>query len=222
MAATNSRDTRKHLQQRFRNKNRDGAGMLIAYEDANGANRDIQGDAEAPWVKNPPFTEDPQKWLAPTLLPSVAVASTPYITLQPINVKQYRALAVYLTYLIPEAAGPPAGIGQLSLVPEMLAIDPNLGQAQWYTMSLVDLAFSVVSGALNPPFDNLVFASSNFFPQELRWPDTAVGPVTADLTLRTRLFFDVTNAEAFRLSAIELNASSPNENTLSVAYSRSQ
>ena len=220
MASSNTRETRKALQQRYRDR-RGASGIISAYEDQSGFPRDTSGDEEGPWVKAPPFTEDPQRWIEPFLLPS-ADAGAAYVTLPPVDVKQYRFLAVYITYTIPVAGAPPPpqGVGQLSLVPEMRSLG-DANQEAWYTTSMVDLAFTPTT--LNPPFSPIPFASRTFFPSELRWPAAAVGPVAVTpLTMRTRLLFDVSDAEAFRLNVQELNEDSNLENTFSALYARSQ
>lgn len=219
MSASNTREIRKELEQRWRGRTGEASGFRSAYEDQGGAPRDVQGDEEAPWHKAPPFTEDPQIWLRPT-----ALASNAYLTLEGIDTKQYRLLAIYVTYLIPQAQVPPAGVGQLSIVPEMRSIDPLTRDTQWYTLSMVDLAF-VTTNTLVTPFAAITpggFATQNFFPTEFRWPAAPLGPVGAATTLRTRLIFDVSDAEAFRLNLAEVNAGSAGENSASLAYARSQ
>ena len=218
MAASNSRETRKEMQQRFLDR-RSGSGMQMGYEDAAGTPIDVSGDGEAPHFKVPPFTEDPQLWQEP-----VAIPAANYLALQEIDTKQYRLLALYLTYTIPPvgAPAPPEGVGQLSLVPEVRSLDAVTRQLQWYTMSLVDLDFTAVT--LSAPFAPLVlgFASRDFLPSEFRWPVAAIGPVAVETVLRTRLLFDVSDVEAIRFSVSELNADSDLQNTFAAMYARSQ
>jgi len=218
MAASNTRETRKELQQRFAER-RSGSGTPMGYEDEAGTPLDVVGDAEAPFFKTPPFTEDPQLWQEPVLVPNAA-----YLTLPEIDTKQYRLRALYITYTIPAVGGPPPpeGVGQLSIVPEVRSLDAVTWQLQWYTLAMVDLAPTYTT--LAAPFAPLVagFASRDFAPSEFRWPPAPIGPVAVETTLRTRLLFDVSDTEAIRFSVNEINADSDLQNTFAAMYARSQ
>lgn len=214
MGASNITETRRELDQRFRDKSRDGSGLIVAYEDEAGEPRDVPGDEESAWLKHPPFTEvDAQVYVRELLLPFAA-----YSTLEPIDVRQYRLLNFYLTYVVP-AAGPANGMGRLSIIPEKRALDPRTGDQQWYTTAVVSPAITLLTPP-SPPFNTLTgaVASRDFFPAEFRWPSaTIAGPVT----LRVQLTFEVSDAYAFRLNVLELEEASAGENTFAAAFSRS-
>lgn len=218
MAASNTRETRKELGQRYHER-RSGSGVPMGYEDEAGTPLDVSGDIEAPYFKVPPFTEDPQLWQAPVLVPAAE-----YLPLPQIDTKQYRLLALYLTYTIPAVGAPvpPEGVGQLSLVPEVRSLDAVTRDLQWYTMAFINPAITVTT--LNAPFVPLTagFGSRNFLPSEFRWPAAAIGPVAAATVLRTRLVFDVSDIEAIRFNINELNEDSGLQNTFAAMYARSQ
>ena len=163
------------------------------------------GDNEGPWLKVPPFTEDPKIWL-----PTTTLGTTPYLALPQIDTKQFRLLTLYMTYVVDGESN-----GQLSIVPEKLALDEN-GDLQFYETALVDA--SVTSRTLAAPFNQTLGSGSrNFLPSEFRWPPAATsGPVT----LRTMLTFEVSDADAFRINVADVI--SANVNTFSALYARSQ
>lgn len=202
MASINSRQTRKQLRQ-----GREGdtsEGVLQGYEDEAGVPREVQGDEQGPWGKVPPFTEDPKIWLPETVIPQ-----TPYLQFPQVDCKQFRLLTAYFTYTVPVA-----DTGQLSIIPEKLALDVN-NELQWYTTSLVDVLITAVTPAA--PFNlTLGFGSRQFYPAEFRWPAVAIAGA---ITMRTLLTFEVSDADSFRLNVADL---ADVANTISALYARSQ
>ncbi len=214
MASSNTRQTRQQLaQQRGGNA---VEATPIAYEGEGGVPREVEGDAQGPHIKVPPFTEDPQLWQPDILLPT-----TPYLALPQVDTRQYRLLTAYITYSIPTGGEPPMpfGSGQLSLVPEKLAIDAQ-SELQWYTTSLVDV--TLTARTLAAPWAALVtgFGSRDFFPAEFRWPSG--GGMAGPAVLRTMLTFEVSDADAFRLNVADPIVGGARGNTFSALFARSQ
>lgn len=205
----NQKQTAGELKSLYRNEQTDSEARLVGYQDESGAARAVPGDDETAFLKTPPFTTPPAPWLRDLLLDPAG-----YLPTEILEVSQRRLLQVYIEYTIAPAgdAGPPNGLGMLSLIPEA-RID-----SRFFVIGVVNLTVATV----DPPgaVFGSGFGSRNFQQSELRTVE--LGPVvfgSPARVWRTTLTFDVAPYEAFRLNASELTGTGPNLLSLDYTFS---
>jgi len=192
----NINTTQSSVQQMFRTEQ---PGLRTGYVGLEGEAKGASGDADAPFVKVPPFTDDPQQLVDGLVLPNAGDLGAEYLILPAVQCRLFRFIQIYLEYTM--AAG-----GQLSLIPEVEAL------GAWYATTLVDSTVAAIVPT-GTRFASGGFGSRNFEGTELRTD------VLANGVARFALNFDVTGVEQFRLNVLDLSAN-PN-NTLRVLYALS-
>lgn len=200
----NTNDTRSQLEQLDRGRS-NSAEQVNGYEIGTGEPRAWPGDEDAPFVKTPPFTEEPQLWL-----PATTLSTSAYGLTDPIDVEDFRLLQVLFEL---QWDGVAESDCQLSILAEHLAASVLDPPEQWYVTGVVDPTVSYV----NPFGIGDGYGSRVFAPSEFRTP---VFTAAALRTQRFALQFDVTNAKAFRLryaQVVQAQAAS----VLALAYQRS-
>lgn len=204
--ARNGETTRAALAQLDRGRN-DGRGQVGAYEGEEGRPRPATGDEDAPFVKMPPFTEEPVLWT-----PGLQLSTSVYVQTSAVDVAMYRLLQI-LFELSWTGAGASPDTSQLSIIPEHLARSTFSPPEAWYPTAVVDPSVSYIT----PTGFGDGFGSRTFAPAELR---TRAFTSTTARIQRFCLQFDVTNAKAFRLNLAEL-VSQQVTSKVALAYQRS-
>lgn len=205
--ARNSDETRQALAALDRGRN-DAPGQPTAYEGEEGRPRPATGDEDAPFVKMPPFTEEPVLWT-----PGLQLSTSAYVTTSGVDVAMYRLLQV-LFELSWDGTGASPDTSQLSIIPEHLARSVLSPPEAWYPTGVVDPSVSYIT----PAGFGDGYGSRTFAPAELR--TRAFTSANAPRVQRFCLQFDVTNAKAFRLNLAELVAQQTTSK-VALAYQRS-
>jgi len=190
------------LENQFRERRQEAPPQ--GYVSQDGAPQTERGDAEAPWIKVPPFTTQPVPWC------NFVLSATEYVPTPEIEIFQQRVIQVFFRYNIVGDAGILSTIAENKV---QIAAGEDPADA-WYTTTLVDPTPTVFS----PPgtrFPAGGFISRTFSPSELRTQSLS-GPSVA----RFLLAFDVSTAVSFRLNLFEA-AEGEDENEIELFYSLS-
>jgi hypothetical protein len=203
----NSDETRAAID-RLDRGNETSPAQRVGYDAGDGQSTEWPGDTDAPFVKSPPFTEEPVAWLPTTPLP----ADGTYVTTPEVDVEDWRLLQVLIELFWENANA--VNTSQLSLVAEHLASSVMAPPEQWYVTGVVDPAVTVVA---LPGFGDGI-GSRSFAPSELRTELMSVPGFFR--TVRLCLQFDVANAKAFRLNLAQL-IDTQTTSAVALSYQRS-
>lgn len=205
MTASNSEQTARELAALYRNE-RINSGTVVAYDGPGGKPFAVPGDEQSAWLKVPPFTEAVRFWQA-----AEALSRTDYVATVEIDVAAVRLITVYFKLVWTDDTD---DTSQLSIIPEHRAKDDQ-SVTEWYTTGVVNPTIAAVDPTGTTFGDG--FGSRTWHPAELRTPVFTGAP----RTVRSKLTFDVADAESFRLQLLENIAAQANS-TLELKYARSQ
>jgi len=167
-------DTRRRELQQGRKDARAG-GEPMAYGDAAGVTREVQGDQDAPFLRAPPFPTSVANYMVETL-------SAAFVDGNPFELGKQRDLLLYVSYT---AAGD-AGVPVLVLVLETLGRDDV-----FYPAAVVDITLTPITG---------IVGARTLYASELRFPGIAPGELA-----RVAVPYDVGAYHTIRFRAREID-----------------
>jgi len=197
-----ARDYSRKRDAAIRNLRRgDGTPTVVAgYLPGNaGRPRAHPGDEKFPFVKDPPDTEGPVRYIEPVAFTLEATVENPiplaaafadYLTLPSIDVAPFRLLTLFIDYFPGDGVGPLDGV--LSVVPETTRGDSD----EWFPAGVVD-------GALVQSTTVPCGAYRETFATELRFNQTNSG-IVVPASCRETLDFDVTTKANFRFQVADV------------------
>lgn len=153
------------------------------------------GDEKFPFVKDPPDTEGPVRYIEPVTFTNEGTVENPiprvtdfadYLTLQAIDVAPFRLLKLFIEFFPADNGG--ANDGMLAIVPEQSLGD----QDEWFPAG-------VVEGVITPTgITGYAGGERRTFSTQLMFNSPGSG-VVVPASIRETLDFDVTTSAQFRL-----------------------